>query len=102
MPVTVFSDRVIIRSNRPHELPHNVSAVTEKDKRVASQRAPMAQLLLLARLRARNSRDLARDLLERAAHVIFVTCRSWLSGSRDAAPKTGKPHPESTDAHRHD
>ncbi|OOG41851.1 hypothetical protein [Polaromonas sp. A23] len=71
-------------------------------RRVEQQRAPIAQLLLVARLRARNRRDLARDSLERAAHVIFVTCKNWFSSSRkpDNLPQ---PLPkEGPDAHRHD
>jgi hypothetical protein len=42
-------------------------------------RASIAQLLLVARLRARNRRDLAVDSLENAARVIFVTCKNWFS-----------------------
>lgn len=78
------------------------------------QRASIAQLLLVARLKARNRRDLAVDSLERAAHVIFVTCKNWFSmrGVRDAEAGAQTP-PESapisspdnndkaTDAHRH-
>ena len=75
-----------MRSNRPPEPSHDSRAATEDDQRVQSQRAPIAQLLLVARLRARNRRDLARDSLERAAQVIFVTCKNWFSLPFDAAP----------------
>ena len=53
------------------------AAQSREVKLLEQQRAPIAQLLLVARLRARNRRDLARDLLERAAQVIFVTCKNW-------------------------
>ena len=55
--------------------------------RVAGPRASMAQLLLLVRLRARNRRDLAVDSLERAAHVIYVTCKNWFFPARKQADK---------------
>ena len=47
-------------------------------------RASVAQLLLVARLRARNRRDLAMDSLENAARVIFVTCKHWFSPEQAA------------------
>ena len=53
--------------------------------RIAGQRAGMAQLLLVARLRVRNRRDLAADLLERALQVMLVTFRNWFSPWRDRA-----------------
>lgn len=82
--------------------------------RVDGQRASIAQLLLLARLRARTRRDLAADSLERAAHVIFVTCKSWFLPSPDRDGQvppaaTGVPvsppsdnNNKDLDAHRHD
>ena len=85
-------------------------------KREVGQRASIAQLLLLARLRARNRRDLAVDSLERAAQVMLVTCKNWFSAARDkeaspspegqAKPQTPVPDASSTskgpDAHRDD
>ncbi len=83
--------------------------------RVDSQRAGLAQLLLVARLRARTRRDLAVDSLERAAHVIFVTCKNWFLPSPDrdgqvppastgtpASPPSGNNTNKDLDAHRHD
>lgn len=96
------------------------AANSKEVKRLQDQRAPIAQLLLVARLRARNRRDLARDSLERAAQVILVTCKNWFSLGRDATAKTPPPAtiqsdtddksgpataaapPESPHAHRHD
>lgn len=76
-------------------------AVLSRD---SAQRASAAQSLLVARLKARNRRDLARDTLERGAHVLWVTCKSWFSSGRPP----GTPHDEEngnnnnkyTDAHR--
>lgn len=80
------------------------------------QRASIAQILLLARLRARNRRDLAVDSLERAAQVIFVTCKHWFAADQEPvhtqapAPEIQTPAiameeipamEENADAHRH-
>lgn len=46
------------------------------------QHASMAQGLLLARLKAHNRRDLAVGSMDRAAHVMFVTCKNWFSAGR--------------------
>jgi hypothetical protein len=69
--------------------------------RADSQRASLAQLLLVARLRARTRRDLAVDSLERAAHVIFVTCKNWFAASPASPPPDNNNH-QDADAHRHD
>lgn len=53
--------------------------------RASAKRASAAQMLLVARLKARNRRDLAVDTLERGAHVMWVTCKNWFS--------SGKPPP---------
>lgn len=94
----------------PPEKPGNARGLT----RDITQRASMAQLLLVARLRARTRRDLAVDSLERAAHVIFVTCKNWFAASPDRAGQvppaaTGAPgtppsdnNNKGPDAHRHD
>ncbi|MDP1886829.1 MAG: hypothetical protein Q8L17_10245 [Polaromonas sp.] len=84
-------------------------------RRVDRLRASLAQLLLVARLRARTRRDLAVDLLERAAHVIFVTCKSWFLPSPDrdgqvppaatgapVSPPSDYNKKKDLDAHRHD
>ena len=93
-------------------------AQSSEVRRLKQLRAPIAQLLLVARLRARNRRDLARDLLERAAQMISITCKNWFSLGRDDAgkspapaatntekksvPATAPTHTESPHAHRHD
>lgn len=71
--------------------------------RDSAQRASVAQALLVARLKARNRRDLAMDTLERGAHVMWVTCKSWFSSGQPPASvadeDTGHNHKDS-DAHR--
>jgi hypothetical protein len=90
------------RMNRPD--PQDQSRPAEV-RQVEGQRASIAQLLLVARLRARTRRDLAVDSLERAAHVIFVTCKNWFLPSRErGAPASPPPdnNNKGPDAHRHD
>jgi len=87
--------------------PHGVTLPTDKRKpqaepgtalsRASAQRASVAQLLLVARLKARNRRDLAVDTLERGAHVIWVTCKSWFSSG--GASKDADSNKKDTDAH---
>lgn len=86
-------------------MPHRSQVAAKADgelKRVEEQRPSIAQLLLLARLRARNRRDLARDSLERAAQVMLVTCRNWFSPARKPEDPAKPPPTESADAHRND
>ncbi|MDP3310948.1 MAG: hypothetical protein Q8S56_08255 [Polaromonas sp.] len=68
-------------TTKQKEQAHTGTAVS----RCSAQRASVAQLLLVARLRALNRRDLAIDTLERAAHVIWVTCKSWFSSGQPPA-----------------
>lgn len=69
--------------------------------RDSAQRASVAQLLLVARLKARNRRDLAMDTLERGAHVIWVTCRNWFSSGQPPSAATGdNNNNKDTDAYR--
>lgn len=53
--------------------------------RASAKRASAAQMLLVARLKARNRRDLAVDTLERGAHVMWVTCKNWFSSGKPPA-----------------
>lgn len=48
--------------------------------RVISLNASIAEFLLVNRLKARSQRRVqAAEMLERAAHIVFVTCRNWFS-----------------------
>ena len=101
----------------PGDKPPN-EAHSNEARRLQQQRAPIAQLLLVTRLRARNRGDAARDLLERAAKMIFITSKNWFSLGRNVAvkapapatisikqktiPATALTHTESPHAHRHD
>lgn len=41
--------------------------------------ASIAEFLLVNRLRARSRRDQASEMLERASHIVFVTCKNWFA-----------------------
>ncbi len=68
--------------------------------RVAGRWAAIAQLLLMVRLRARIRRDLAMDSLERAAQVIYVTCKNWFvpAGRQTDEPPAKAAEPDSSPA----
>ena len=54
--------------------------------------ARLAELLLINRLKARISRrPHAADILERAARVVFVTCKNWFSAPNGRLPQRRNP-----------
>lgn len=50
----------------------------------------LAELLLINRLRARLKAAPSADVLERAARIIFITCKNWFSDTRPSGstPRT--------------
>ena len=51
--------------------------------------ASIAEFLLINRLRARRPAQPSADVLERAAHIVFVTCQNWFGKSGgDADPSS--------------
>ncbi len=52
----------------------------------------IAQLLLINRLKAHDLRKmLDADVLERAARIVFVTCKNWFSSPAGKIPSQRKP-----------
>jgi hypothetical protein len=50
-------------------------------------KAGIAELLLVNRLRARSTRKAqATEMLERASHIVFVTCKNWFSPADSKTP----------------
>ena len=45
-----------------------------------------AELLLISRLKARSPCHETAGVLERAAHIVFVTCKNWFSDSTPQRP----------------
>ncbi|MCY1163940.1 MULTISPECIES: hypothetical protein [Polaromonas] len=58
-----------------------------QSKRGLSLRAGISELLLITRLKARSQGSQAAEMLERAANIVFVTCKNWFS-ARDEKTKT--------------
>ncbi len=55
-------------------------------------KAGIAELLLVNRLKARSTRRTqAREMLERASHIVFVTCKNWFSASDGRTPERRNP-----------
>jgi hypothetical protein len=49
-------------------------------RRGINLQASLAELLLINRLKARSTqREQAAEMLERASHVVFVTCKHWFA-----------------------
>jgi hypothetical protein len=55
--------------------------------------ASIAEFLLVNRLKARSRRDQAAVVLERASHIVFVTCKNWFGDAdQTAAQRRGNSH----------
>src|SRR5215204_3145647 len=48
-----------------------------------SFQASIAEFLLVNRLRARKRAEPSADVLERAAHIVFVTCKNWFAAHKE-------------------
>ena len=47
----------------------------------AGFQAGIAEFLLVIRLRARRRAEPSADVLERAARIVFVTCKNWFAAA---------------------
>ncbi|MES2188620.1 MAG: hypothetical protein V4454_00745 [Pseudomonadota bacterium] len=55
-------------------------------------KAGIAELLLVNRLMARSTRKAqATEMLDRASHIVFVTCKNWFSSADARAPERRTP-----------
>ena len=53
--------------------------VAEGQKRGIGFQASIAELLLINRLKALGRRDQSAEIMERASHIVFVTCQNWFT-----------------------
>ncbi|MDB5964584.1 MAG: hypothetical protein JWQ72_1084 [Polaromonas sp.] len=54
--------------------------------------ASIAELLLVNRLKARiQRRTHAPEIMERASHIVFVTCKNWFSSADGKSPQQRTP-----------
>ena len=69
-----------------------VRSVASVKRRSISFHAGIAEFLLLSRLRARSQRKIqAAQILERAAQIVFVTCKNWFSQADGKLPQRPAP-----------
>lgn len=55
-------------------------------------KAGIAELLLVNRLRARSAGKVqAQEMMERASHIVFVTCKNWFSPAEGKTPQRRTP-----------
>ena len=61
-------------------------------RRGISFNASIAEFLLVVRLKARSQRKVqAAEILDRASHIVFVTCKDWFSVGDGKSPSGRKP-----------
>lgn len=63
----------------------------EAKKRGIGFQASIAELLLINRLKALGRRDQSAEVMERASHIVFVTCQNWFT-EPEAKAKSQQPH----------
>ena len=74
----------IVASVRQRLFPADTVTIRVASRRRISINASIAEFLLINRLRARSSQrwQQAAEILERAAHIVFVTCKNWFSAGK--------------------
>ena len=78
-----FQERYKLKAFRTDfsTLPSHSSKSLLPSPRHAISRARTAELLLISRLKARSLKTQDAEMLERAAHIVFVTCKNWFKES---------------------
>jgi|SRR5687768_11571660 hypothetical protein len=69
-----------LRATTAAQLPEPVA------RKKMSFQASIAEFLLVNRLRARKRAEPSADVLERAAHIVFVTCKNWFAARKEGRP----------------
>ena len=83
-PSFVAKFRQRLFASRTASAPNTLVVLSKRD--VSLSRT--AELLLISRLKARSPRNQTSGMLDRAAHIVFVTCKSWFSDpSPQRAPR---------------
>ena len=69
-----------------------VSLPVPATRRAVGFPSSIAEFLLLLRLRLRRRSALCADMLERAFHLVMVTCKNWfVTDARDAKNRPRRP-----------
>lgn len=78
----------IVARVRQRLFPADTATIRAASRRGISINASIAEFLLINRLRARSGqrRQQAAEILERAAQIVFVTCKNWFSSTNGRFP----------------
>ncbi|MEO6018009.1 MAG: hypothetical protein ABIP46_12200 [Polaromonas sp.] len=71
-----------------------VALVESPSRKSITLKAGLAELLLITRLKARSKPEgvvRATDILERATHIVFVTCKNWFKEADGKTPQHRNP-----------
>lgn len=71
-----------------------VAVIETASRRSITLKAGLAELLLITRLKARSKPGgsvKATDILERATHIVFVTCKNWFTEADGKTPEHRNP-----------
>lgn len=71
-----------------------VCVIDTPSRRSITFRAGLAELLLITRLKARSKpvgSIKTTDILERATHIVFVTCKNWFTEADGKTPEHRNP-----------
>ena len=82
--MTRFKDRLLHPWSRSREESISSPPVVAPSRAVGFP-ASIAEFLLVFRLRVRRRSVLSGDMMERALHMVLVTCKNWFSSS--ASPR---------------
>ena len=96
IPASTMAARFRQRLFQPWRQPANETArlpappAGAAPKRPLGFQASIAEFLLINRLRARRPAAPSADVLERAARIVFVTCKNWFAPpeNRDVSHRT--------------
>jgi hypothetical protein len=67
--------------------PPQPAPITKSIKAAISFQSRIAEFLLISRLRTRQQSAPSLDVLQRAEHIVFITCQNWF-----APPEPRKQH----------
>jgi hypothetical protein len=88
--VSRLKDRLLHPRSRSRDEPSSHLPIVAPPRALGFP-ASIAEFLLVLRLRARRRSALCSDMLERALHVVLVTCKNWFAASDSNQPGPRKP-----------
>jgi hypothetical protein len=94
----LFPPRSVDSSAAPRlDIAHRAATPPAPVSLRAGFQAGIAEFLLVSRLRARRRAAPSADVLERAARIVFVTCKNWFAAEDSGH---GHGHGHGADHHR--